>query len=127
MISAIDQNDASAWLGDTVSPVDAIALLSPALASAWEVARDVDPVGEVSIVVFPRADDLAMPTFILFEKDGLAVVATIRDDVWEGEQGFASYRQAVSAILTEATRADATPHSLCAVLQHVAERSWRSS
>jgi hypothetical protein len=110
LISVIDQNDASTWLGDAVSPVDAIALLSPILASAWEVVREVDPAGEVSIVAFSTADDLAMPTFSLFEKGGQAVVATIRDDVWESEQGFASYRQAVSTILAEAMRVDATPH-----------------
>jgi hypothetical protein len=85
-------------------------LLSPILASTWEVVREIDPAGEVSIVVFSTADDLAMPTFILFEKGGQAVVATIRDDVWENEQGVASYRQAVSAILAATTRVDATPH-----------------
>ena len=112
LISVIDQNDASAWLGDAVSPVDAIALLSPILASTWEVVREVDPVGEISVVVFSTADDPVMPTFILFEKGGQAVVAIIRDDVWESEQGFASYQQAISAILIEATTVDATPHGL---------------
>jgi hypothetical protein len=43
---------------------------------------------------------------MLFEKAGQAVVATVTGDVWEGKQGFASYRQAVAAIVIAATRAD---------------------
>ena len=105
MLQIIEQNDVCLWPGDTMPLVDAVALLS-ALKPAWDVEEAVDPLGERSIVVFSAVDDMAMPAFILFEKAGTVVVATIRNDVWESEQDFPSCEGAAAAIVMEATKAD---------------------
>jgi hypothetical protein len=105
MLQIIEQNDVGIWRGDAMPLLDAIALLS-ALKPAWDVEEAVDPAGERSIVVFSAVDDLAMPAFILFEKDGTAIVATVRNDVWESEQDFPSCESAAAAIVVEATRAE---------------------
>jgi hypothetical protein len=78
---------------------DFVASLSAVSAGAWEVEQMVDPSGEVSIVMFPACDDPALPTFMLFEENGLARVATIRHDVWESDQTYLSNHQAVAAIM----------------------------
>ena len=106
MLQTIEQHDVHTWLGDTLSLMDAVALLSAALAPAWDVEQAIDPAGEISIVVFPAVDDTAMPTFTLFEREGKAVVATVCNDVWESEQDFASCELAAAAIVVEATRAE---------------------
>jgi hypothetical protein len=109
MSAAIDQNVAPAWLRDAMFLTDAATLLSTVLATAWEVERQVDPIGDVSLVVFSTADDFVAPTFMLFENAGQFVVATVTGDVWKGEQGFASCEQAVVAIVIGATRAETLP------------------
>jgi hypothetical protein len=106
MLQTIEQHDVHTWLGDTMSLTDAVALLSAALAPAWDVEQVIDPAGEASIVVFSAIDDTATPAFILFEKEGKAVVATVRNDVWESEQDFTSYEPAAAAIIVEATRTE---------------------
>jgi hypothetical protein len=106
MLQTIEQHDVHTWLGDPVSLMDAVPLLSAALAPTWDVEQAVDPAGETSIVVFSAIDDTAMPAFILFEKEGKAAVATVRNDVWESEQDFTSCELAATAIIVEATRAE---------------------
>ena len=106
MLQIIEQTDVRTWLGGTMSLIDAAALLSATLAPTWDVEQEVDPAGEASIVVFSTIDDTAMPAFILFEKDGKAVVATVRNDVWESEQDFTGCETAAAAIIVEATRAE---------------------
>jgi hypothetical protein len=105
MLQIIEQTDVRIWQGDAMPLLDAVALLS-ALEPAWDVEEAVDPAGERSIVVFSAVDDRAMPAFVLFEKAGTAVVATVRNDVWESERDFASCAGAAAAIVMEATRAD---------------------
>lgn len=106
MLQAIEQNDTWTWLSDAMSPVDAVAFLTAVLGPVWDVEREVDPAGEVSIIVFSAGDDPSMPTFILYEKDDKAVVATIRGDHWEGERGFTCFDRAAAAIVVDATRTD---------------------
>ena len=81
---------------------DIILSLSSALGSAWKVHREIDCVGDVSIVVMPASDDdPSMPTFVLYEAGGEARVGTIRRDEWQADQGFATVQQAaISGILT---------------------------
>jgi hypothetical protein len=105
MLQSIEKNDVRIWQGDAMPLLAAVALLS-ALEPAWEVEEAVDPAGERSIVVFSAVDDRAMPAFVLFEKAGMAVIATVRNDVWESEREFASCVGAAAAIVMEATRAD---------------------
>jgi hypothetical protein len=78
---------------------DFVASLSAASAGAWEVEHVVDPSGEASIIMFPACGDPALPTFMLFEENGLARVATIRHDVWENDQAYLSNHQAVAAVM----------------------------
>jgi hypothetical protein len=81
------------------SPLDVVALLSAGSAGAWDVEPEVDPSGDVSIVVLPACDDPAMPTFLLYQKDGAARVATIRHEIWEDDRAFPGCRQAAAAII----------------------------
>jgi len=106
MLQIIEPDDVHTWLADTMSVVDAAALLSATLAPAWDVEQAIDPAKEMSIVVLSAIDDAAMPTFILFEREGKAVVATVRNDVWESEQDFISCEAAAAAIVVDATKAE---------------------
>ena len=105
MLQIIEQNDVCLWPGDAMPLLDAVALLS-ALKPAWDVEEAVDPMGERSIVVCSAADDPAMPAFMLFEREGTVVAATVRNDIWESERCFPSCDGAAAAIVTDATRAE---------------------
>ena len=96
--------------GPAFLPSDVIASLTAASTDAWEVEQTVDPFGEVSIIVLPRDDDPALPTFMLYEGDGVARVATIRHEAWESEKAYHSSRRAVAAIIAE-TAAISSPLS----------------
>jgi hypothetical protein len=74
-------------------------VLSATLGPTWGVYRETDCEGEVSIIVLPVADD-AKPAFLLYEKGGVARVATVAGDDWEGDQGYPSFHDAVAAIIT---------------------------
>ena len=76
---------------------DIVVLLTAALGPAWNVQREIDCVGEVSIVVMPVSNHPAVPTFILYEAGGQAHVGTIRQDEWEADQGFDTVQQAAIA------------------------------
>jgi len=95
------------WLTETAATLDAAAVLSAALAPKWSVQREVDYVGEVSIILLPAHDHptiehRALPSFILFEKDGQARVATVTEDQWVADQGFRDIQPAVTAIIAAA-------------------------
>jgi hypothetical protein len=109
MLQIIDHDASHIWPNDCTLSVDAMAALSLALAPAWDVEREIDPAGNVSIVVFTASDDPTLPAFMLYEKDGHAVVATVRDDVWVGEQRFASREHAVAAVVADVTRGETLP------------------
>jgi len=88
---------------------DVLVVLVEALGPAWSVRREIDYEGEVSIIVLPVADETD-PGFLLYEKEGLACVATITGDDWVGDQGFATFQEAISAIITKISeRGNATP------------------
>jgi hypothetical protein len=112
MAHALDKHGAQTRLRDAASPVDVVALLSASLPLGWEVEREVDPTGNISIVVLSSIDHPAMPSFILYEKEGQAIVATIRDDIWEKAQTFTSCQRAVASILAAtAAASDGTGES----------------
>ena len=48
---------AKRWLRDAMSPFDVVATLSAALAPAWTVEREIDPSGNITIIVFRPAMD----------------------------------------------------------------------
>jgi hypothetical protein len=82
--------------------VDVVDELSAALGPKWDVMREIDYVGEISIIALPADDIDAMPTLIMYEKDGQAHVATIRGVEWETNHAFSSFRHAVSAMIATA-------------------------
>ena len=90
------------WLRLPAHPFDIFATLSQALGAAWFVQRQTDPEGEVSIFAMAAGDeDNVMPTFMLYEQDGLAYVATVQDDEWRTQPGFVSAQAAVAAIVAD--------------------------
>jgi hypothetical protein len=92
----------SSWSFATEAPRDVIVELSEALGPIWSVCRESDCEGDVSIIVLPLDDDAA-PTFVLYEKRGVACVATVSGDDWDGVQGFAGLQEAVAAIIAAAS------------------------
>jgi hypothetical protein len=90
------------WLLKPAEHGDVLAVLSAALGSDWAVERETDSEGEISIIALPAEESNGTPTFVLYEKDGQARVATIRGDEWECDHGFNGFRQAVDAIIAEA-------------------------
>jgi hypothetical protein len=99
MAHVFDKHGARTWLHGTALPCDVIALLSTSLMPGWEVEREIDPTGDVSIVVLSAIDDPGMPTFTLYESEGKAMVGTVIGDAWEKMHGFTNCQRAVAAIL----------------------------
>jgi len=81
------------------SPHDVVTSLAAARAGAWEVEQNFDPAGDMSIIVLPTSDDPTLPTFMLYEKHGLARVAVIRDDIWESDRAFPTGSKALAAMV----------------------------
>jgi hypothetical protein len=65
------------------------------------VHRETDCEGDVSVITLP-ADDEAIPAFILYEKGGLARVATVTGDEWANDWSSPSFELAIAMIITEA-------------------------
>ncbi len=82
---------------------DALGQLAAALAPEWQVEQETDYLGNVSFVTLPKKADPEMPAFILYEKEGQAHVATVRQDTWENDRAFATCDQAVNAVVDRAT------------------------
>jgi hypothetical protein len=104
MSHLIEDNDgtallADAWLPDILAPFDVAAALTEAVTPAWTVEREVDPDGNLFIVVLPAYDDPVRPAFILYEENGLAEVGTTVSETWQGKQAFATAQRAVAAII----------------------------
>ena len=79
---------------------DIHAALSRVLSPDWIVQRETNPDGEMSILVMAADDETnVLPTFMLYECDGLVQVATVQDDAWQHLSGFASAQAAVAAII----------------------------
>ncbi len=89
----------SAWLLEVLSPFDVVATLSAKLGPSWDVEREIDPKGDLSIVVLPAPFNRAGVCFVFYEHNGLAHVATISGDAWTSSQEYPSSQRAVSAIV----------------------------
>jgi hypothetical protein len=112
MVQLIEQNNiptltANVWMHDALEPFDPVAALSAALAPVWSVEREVDPGGDISIIVLPVCDDAGSTAFVLYEEDGFAQVATISRETWQSRLTFPTCERAVAAIVT-ASRFDLT-------------------
>ena len=91
-----------AWLFLPAHSFDIVATLSDALGPAWLVQRETDCEAEMSILAMASGDDdNALPTFVLYERDGLVHVATVQNEVWRPMHGFISPQEAVTAIVAE--------------------------
>jgi hypothetical protein len=94
---------AKKWLQDAMSPFDVAATLSAALAPAWTVEREIDPSGDLTIIVLPTGDGSIRSAFVLYEDDGRAHVGTITGEVWQSKRAFPTCQRAVAAIIAAAT------------------------
>jgi hypothetical protein len=95
-------------------PLDIHAALSEALGTEWTVQREIDPDGEVSILAMAADDaDNTRPTFLLYERYGLAQVVSVRDDAWQSLGGYATAQAGVATIITAIAR---LPHSPSATI-----------
>ncbi len=61
------------WLRDARSSFDVAAALTSALTPFWTIEREVDPSGELTIIVLPVGDTEARPTFILCARSGVDI------------------------------------------------------
>jgi hypothetical protein len=89
------------WLFEPAAFGEVVAVLSEALGPDWTVGRETDCEGDVSIIALSTLDAEGMPAFILYEKDGKTHVATVKDDEWECDRRFDSFRQAIDAFIAE--------------------------
>jgi hypothetical protein len=110
MAHVVEKNDLrdlteEAWLSDARASFDVGATLTCALAPRWTVERELDPCGDLSIVILPLSDTAALPTFVLYEKDGLAQVSTFLGEDWLSRQAFRTCRRAVAVIIAAAALA----------------------
>jgi hypothetical protein len=91
-----------AWLRDAQASFDVAATLTCVLTPLWTVERELDPTGDLSIVILPFGDTAALPTFVLYEKDGLVQVSTFLGEDWQSCQAFRTCQRAVAAIIAAA-------------------------
>lgn len=89
-------------LCDTVLPFNVVTALSSALTPAWAVEREIDPSGDLSVIVMAARDDAVRPTFVLYEEDGLVQVSTIVDEQWQFRQTYPTCKRAVDSIVAAA-------------------------
>jgi hypothetical protein len=87
---------------DTLSPFDVLGALSAALSPDWSVEREVDPGGDISIIVLPTCEDPGCTAFVLYEENGFVQVATISGDSWQSRRPFPTCQRAVAAIVVAA-------------------------
>ena len=94
---------------------DSVFELTKALGPHWVIEPWTGCGGDLSIIVFARHDPNALPTFVLFEQDGVARVATVQNDEWARDRRFRSLRLAAGALIARAALAakqyrDSTRH-----------------
>ncbi len=92
-----------AWLRDATSPFDVAGTLSAALAPAWTVEREIDPSGDLTIIILPTGDASQRSAFVPYEDNGRAHVGTIRGEIWQSTCAFPTCQRAVAAIVAAAT------------------------
>ncbi len=80
------------WLRDARSSFDVAAALTSALTPFWTIEREVDPSGELTIIVLPVGDT-----------DALVQVSTFVCDDWRTRRSFRTCQRAVEAIIAAAS------------------------
>lgn len=81
---------AAPWLFQPAGP-DAVAVLVAALGPEWTVERETHRKGDTAIIVLSAREPEDGPSFILYERDGQARLATMQGDDWQREQRFARF------------------------------------
>lgn len=107
MAHVVEKNDVrplanEAWLQNAQTSFDVAATLTSALTPSWLVEREIDPDGELSIVVLPDGENSDRPTFLLYEENGLVQVSAFRGEDWQRRQAFRTCQRAVAAIIAAA-------------------------
>ena len=93
---------AKGWLREGMLTFDVAATLSNALAPAWTVEREIDPLGDLTIIVLPTGDGSMHSAFVLYEDRGCAHVGTVRGEIWQSKRAFPTCQSAVAAIIAAA-------------------------
>ena len=93
----------AAWMCSVRSSFDVGNALASALAPFWTIERELDPFGDLTVIVLPVSDTDARPSFILYEADGLVQVSTFVCDDWRSRQTFRTCQRAVDAIIEAAS------------------------
>ena len=101
---SIHAGSAINWLREGVAPFDVVEALLESLQGDWLVERETDPAGDLSVIVMSVRDDAALPTFLLYEEDGLAQVATVSGDTWRSKSAYPTCQRAVAAIAAAVER-----------------------
>jgi hypothetical protein len=94
---------AKQWLRDAMSPFDVVATLFAALAPTWTVEREIDPLGNLTIIALPARYGSARSAFVLYEDNGCAQFGTIKGEIWQSKCAFPTCQRAVAAIIAAAT------------------------
>ena len=76
------------WLRDAMAPFDVAGTLSAALAPAWTVEREIDPSGDLTIIILPTGDASQRSAFWTIEDNGRVHVGTIRGEIWHSTCAF---------------------------------------
>ncbi len=116
MADVVEKNDVVAltgeiWLRDARSNFDVATELTAAMGPSWTVERELDPSGELSIIVLPVIHTTLSPTFILYEEDGLVQVSIFFGEDWRQRQAFRTCQRAVAAISATALLSERALHA----------------
>ncbi len=90
------------WMSDARSKIDVVGTLTSALTPFWMVEREIDPAGELSVVVLPVGDSSDRPTFVLYEENGLVQVSTFTGETWLSRRIFRTCERAVAGMIATA-------------------------
>ncbi len=90
------------WIRNARSSFDVGAALASALTPFWTIERELDPFGDLTVIVLPVDDATARPCFILYEADAVVQVSTFVGDDWRCRQTFRTCQRAVDAIINAA-------------------------
>jgi hypothetical protein len=93
------------WLRDARSSLDLCASLTSALAPFWTVDRQLDPSGELSVIILPVHDTDERLTFVVYEDNAVVQVSTFVGEEWRSRQSFRTCQRAVDAIIEAASAA----------------------
>ena len=84
--------------------------LAKALGPDWVVERWSGCDRDLSVIVFSEHNPDDMPTFVLFEQDGVTRLGTVEEDEWTADLSFRNRQPAVDALVARAAVASRSSH-----------------